>query len=114
MDKMIAYCGLDCMRCPAYMATQKGDKNEIEKVAKSWSTDSMSFTPEEILCDGCNAEGRKFSWCENCPIRICCREKGLKNCAYCEEYVCDKLQNTFDKSPSAKENLEELRIKLGK
>jgi hypothetical protein len=114
MDKMIVYCGLDCMQCPAYLATQKNDRKEIEQVAKNWSTTSMIFTPDEIYCDGCNVEGRIFSWCEKCPIRICCRKKGFENCAYCDDYICDKLQNILDKSPSAKKNLEEIREKIKK
>jgi hypothetical protein len=114
MDKMIVYCGLDCKQCPAYIATQKADKEELEKVAKDWSNESMSFSPEDILCDGCNAGGRMFIWCNDCPIRICCREKELENCAYCDEYICDKLQNTLEKSPSARENLEKIRKKVRK
>ena len=34
MDKMIAFCGLTCTECPAFIATQKNDNKEREKVAK--------------------------------------------------------------------------------
>lgn len=33
MEPVIAYCGLTCTDCPAYMATQANDKNALEKVA---------------------------------------------------------------------------------
>jgi hypothetical protein len=34
MDKMIAFCGLTCTECPAFIATQKNDDKEREKVTK--------------------------------------------------------------------------------
>jgi hypothetical protein len=112
MNRIIAYCGINCSECPAYLATQKDDKKEIKKIAENWSSESMSFKPEEIYCDGCNVEGRHFSWCENCDIRICCKEKQFPNCAYCEDFICDKLKNSLEKDPSAKQNLEEIRNTL--
>jgi len=36
-------------------------------------------------------------------------EKQYENCAYCEEYICDNLKKCFERSPSAKQNLEEIR-----
>ena len=112
MEKMIACCGLNCMVCPAYIATSKNDLNGIEKVAKEWSNESMSFTPEEIYCEGCTAEGRHFKWCMDCPIRSCCDEKNIDNCAFCDDYICDNLQNTISRSPEVKVNLEEIRKTL--
>lgn len=112
MEKIIAYCGIMCSECPAYLATQRNDYEEIKKVAKEWSSELISFKPEEIYCDGCNRDGRIFSWCSECPIRSCCRENGFENCAYCNDYFCDNLKNTFDKTPSAKERLDEIRKRL--
>ena len=37
MAKILAYCGLDCGECEAYIATQKNDRVELEAVAKNWS-----------------------------------------------------------------------------
>lgn len=112
MDKIIVYCGLDCAKCPAYIATQEEDEEEIKRIAKEWSGESMSFKLEDIYCDGCNMEGRIFSWCNECDIRNCCMEKQYENCAYCEEYICDNLKKCFERSPSAKQNLEEIRENL--
>ncbi|MFW9938253.1 MAG: DUF3795 domain-containing protein [Candidatus Thorarchaeota archaeon] len=114
MDEMIVYCGINCMECPAYIATQRNNRKEIEKVAKDWSNETMSFSPDEIYCDGCNANGRIFSWCEKCDIRNCCRAKGFMNCAYCDEYICDKLKIMFEKTQSAKDNLEKIRKAIKK
>jgi len=112
MEKIIAYCGINCSECPAYLATQKGDSKEIKKVAKEWSSEEMSFKPKDIYCDGCTSEGKHFSWCSKCPIRSCCQEKGLINCAYCNDYFCDNLKMTFERTPSAKERLDEIKSSL--
>lgn len=34
MDKMIAFCGLTCTECPAFIATQKDDDMKGEKWQK--------------------------------------------------------------------------------
>ncbi len=36
MDTIIAYCGLVCSDCPAYIATQAGDDDALERVAAQW------------------------------------------------------------------------------
>lgn len=110
MDKMISYCGLDCLVCPAYIATLKNDEAELKKVAEMWSSDSMSLNVEDIYCEGCTEEGRHFAWCvQGCPIRKCCIEKEIKNCAYCKDYICENLKNSLERAPDAKKNLEEIR-----
>ena len=112
MSKMLSYCGINCGECPAYLATKKNDEEEIKKIANEWSSDAMKFSPEEIFCDGCSNEKRHFSWVPNCDIRICCTEKKLENCAYCDDFICEVLKNSLDKDPNAKLNLEEIRQKL--
>ena len=37
MRKMIAYCGLDCEKCDAYIATINDDQQLREKTARAWS-----------------------------------------------------------------------------
>ena len=32
MDKMIAFCGIVCTECPAFLATQKDDDKERRKI----------------------------------------------------------------------------------
>ncbi|MBM3297286.1 MAG: DUF3795 domain-containing protein, partial [Candidatus Aminicenantes bacterium] len=39
MNKIIAYCGLVCSDCPAYIATQAGDKPALDKVVEQWRTE---------------------------------------------------------------------------
>ena len=105
MEKIIAYCGLNCSACPAYIATQRGDYEELKKVAEQWSNESMSFKPDDVYCDGCNSNARIFSWCND-------RDHQFENCAYCQDYFCENLKNTFEMDPTAKERLDEIRMNL--
>ena len=114
MDKMIAFCGLNCTECPAFIATQKDDDKKRERVAKIWSKEFNSeIKPEDINCGGCLVESDLlFSHCKVCEIRKCGREKEVKNCAYCDVYVCEKLTKFFDMAPDAKITLSEIRKNL--
>ena len=38
MKNSIAYCGLDCEKCEAYIATQNDDDDLRAKVAKEWNS----------------------------------------------------------------------------
>jgi len=111
MSKIIAYCGLNCSDCPAYIATQKNNTNELERIAKKWSNERKQFDAKDILCDGCHSDDRIFQWCKECDIRSCAREKRLESCAYCEDYICELLNNALGKNidPSAKQRLDEIR-----
>ena len=109
MSKIIAYCGLECSKCPAYVATQNNDENKLKEVAKEWSNENMQFEPKDILCDGCFSDNKIFQWCKACDIRKCARQKGLESCAYCNDYPCNFLNNVFNNDPSAKERLDNFK-----
>jgi hypothetical protein len=114
MDKMIAFCGITCTACPAFLATQKDDDSERKKVADLWSKQfNAEIKPEDINCDGCLSEsGQLFGHCEVCEIRKCGQEKRVTNCAHCADYACEKLNNFIDQVPDAKTTLEEIRKNL--
>jgi len=114
MDKMIAFCGITCTACPAFLATQKDDESERKKVADLWSKQfNAEVKPEDINCDGCLSEsGQLFGHCEVCEIRKCGREKHVQNCAYCPDYACEKLNDFIDQVPDAKTTLKEIRKNL--
>jgi hypothetical protein len=111
MEKMIAFCGINRVECPTFLATQENSDQKRERVVKRWYKDyHMQIKPEDINCDRCLSEtGRLFSHCNVCEIRKCGQEKKLINCAYCDEYPCQKLNNFFVRVPYGKANLEEIR-----
>lgn len=88
MKKLIGYCGLDCEKCDARIATINNDNNLREKVAKLWSKlNSVEITPEMINCEGCRLDGVKTPFCDSiCPIRQCAVNKGCDTCGDCSMF----------------------------
>ena len=87
MRDMIAYCGLDCEKCDAYIATKNNDQALREKTAKEWAElYNSNILPERINCEGCRANGVKTLHCEKlCEIRKCAMKKGMTTCGDCPE-----------------------------
>jgi len=113
MEKMIAYCGLVCTECPAFIATLENDDAKRKKVAEMWSKQyKMAVKPEDINCDGCKLEGKRLiGYCNICEIRKCGKQKQVVNCAYCDDYACEKLTKFLNMAPQAKASLEKIRKK---
>ncbi len=111
MEEIVAYCGITCTECPAYIATQNDDEGLRKRTAERWSKEFQSdVKPEDIDCDGClPGHKRYFSHCAECEIRACGIVRGLANCAYCDDYACEKLTSFFQFVPEAKQKLEEVR-----
>ena len=111
MAEMIAYCGLECHECPALLATRADDDAKRAEVAVMWSKEfDADIKAEDINCVGCLSEGEVvFSHCHVCEIRKCGMGKGVANCAYCDDYACDKLTEFFAMVPEAKARLDGLR-----
>ena len=84
MEKVIAYCGLHCLECPALIATKNNDDAKRKETAEIWSKEfKHDFKPEDINCEGCMAESDNlFSFCNICEVRECGQEKAVENCAY--------------------------------
>ncbi len=111
MGKMIAFCGTVCTECPAFLATKTDDADERKKIAELWAKQyNADIKPEDINGEGCMAEGGEiFGYCNVCEIRKCGQEKSLKNCAYCDEYVCEKLNKFFEIAPDGRATLDEIK-----
>ena len=109
MNEIIAYCGLDCAKCEAFLATQKNDRAELERVAQKWSEGDTKLTAEDVTCDGCF--GKRISKYARtaCAIRTCGAESKVKNCAYCDEYKCEKIAKFQQNNPTAAEKLDAIR-----
>jgi hypothetical protein len=116
MSEMIAYCGLDCSRCPTYRATQNDDDIARAKTAALYAEKfGLVFQPEEINCDGCRTSaGRQLGYCRVCEIRGCCLAKGLEHCVVCDQQPCDKLIKFHEFSPEAKASFEALKTRQQK
>ena len=114
MEKIIAYCGLVCTGCPAYIATQASDQEALQKVAEQWSKQfNATLTAKDVLCDGClAAEGRHVGHWSECKIKACAVEKKVRNCAHCSDYACKELETFFGFAPAAKTTLEGIRRSL--
>ncbi len=108
---MVAYCGIVCTECPAYIATQNNDEEGRRRTAAKWSQElGLEVSPDDCICDGCRAfEGRLGGYCGQCPIRACGVAKGVENCAYCESYSCGDLDKFLANVPTARETLNAIR-----
>ena len=109
MRTMIAYCGLDCEKCDAYLATIHDDQALREKTAKLWSEQNHAdIRPEYINCEGCRAGGVKFVYCESmCGIRKCAMKRGVTTCGDCAELdTCKTVEPLVANVPEALKNLK--------
>ena len=100
MKDMIAYCGLNCEKCDAYLATIHDDQVLREKTAKLWAElNQAPILPEHINCQGC-----RDSLCE---IRQCALKKGVATCGDCPELEnCQIVGAVISNNPEALENLK--------
>lgn len=109
MKDMIAYCGLDCEKCDAYLATINDDQALREKTAKLWAElNNAPILPEHINCEGCRVDGVKTVFCNNlCGIRQCARKKGVTTCGDCEKLEeCQTVGSVLENNEEALENLK--------
>ena len=107
---MIAYCGLDCEKCDAYLATKNDDQALREKTAKLWSElNNAPILPEHINCEGCRVDGKKTVYCDSmCAIRQCALKKDITTCGDCPELErCPTLETVIAHNPEALKNLKE-------
>lgn len=109
MRDMIAYCGLNCETCDAYLATINNDQALREKTAKLWAElNNAPILPEHINCQGCRVDGVKTVYCENlCKIRQCALKRGVTTCGDCPEIdACQTFGMVIANNPAVLENLK--------
>ena len=109
MNNMIAYCGLDCEKCDAFIATKNNDQSLREKTAKLWSElNNVTILPEHINCEGCRTNGVKTFYCDNlCAIRQCAMGKGVSTCGDCTQMEqCEKVAIVIGNNKEAYNNLK--------
>jgi hypothetical protein len=108
--KMIAYCGLVCTECPAFIATLSNDTDKLASLALEWyGTEGDAAFCE---CEGCTQDKRINNFCLECGVRLCAAGRKVVNCAHCQDYGCKTLTNLFQHIPQAKENLDHIRASI--
>ena len=108
MRNMIAYCGLDCGKCDAYLATINDDQALREKTAKLWAElNNAPILPEHINCEGCRVDGMKTVFCDGlCGIRQCALKKDVETCGDCPYMEsCQTVGEIILNNPDALKNL---------
>lgn len=92
MEPVLTRCGYRCDLCLAYRPNLESNPENRQILSDGWFTYfGFRIPPEEILCDGCLAEGARLVDTA-CPVRPCVIERGLPNCAACGQYICAKLE----------------------
>ena len=109
MNKMIAFCGLNCEKCDAFIATKNNDDALREKTARLWSElNQIEILPEQINCEGCRCDGKKTVFCDKlCQIRQCAMKKGFETCGDCSELdTCKTVAMVVGNNSEALKNLK--------
>ena len=109
MNPLIAYCGLDCEKCDAFIATKNNDQALRERTAKLWSElNNAPILPEHINCEGCRVDGVKTFFCQTlCAVRKCAVGKGVGTCGDCAEMEsCQKIGAIIAHNPDVLKNLK--------
>ena len=106
-DKMIGICGDNCSFCPRYIATQKDNMDELEKVKELWVRLGLrkpDFPAEGLICNGCKPENN----CAYKELRSCVNARKVKNCGFCDEYPCNIVKNALDKTEKLRLHAEKV------
>ena len=101
-----------CTDCEAYVATQANDLAALERMAARAREQfsSPDITIESALCDGCLSNSERLcGYCFECQVRACGMERGVVNCAHCDDYACEKLEGFFGMAPNARVTLDGIR-----
>lgn len=113
MKDRLGYCGLNCEKCDAYLATVNDDQALREKTAKLWAElNNAPILPEYINCEGCRMNGEKTAFCDSlCGIRKCALNKDVSTCGDCSELeTCPTVGALLENNPSALESLKKQTI----
>ena len=106
MEKeIITKCGYRCDLCLAYKPNvEKKDQRSL--LSDNWfNLYGFRIEPNDIVCEGCVSGENPLLIDKNCPVRPCVVLKGIDNCAYCDEYICNKLKQRIVSRDSIEDKL---------
>lgn len=83
--ELVAYCGLYCGACEVYRQVHDQSDRYLEEQAAQLSYGG---------CKGCGSDLHS-AWCKECTFRACAKERGVRHCADCREFPCQKIRE-FD------------------
>ena len=91
-DIIVSKCGYRCDLCLAYQPNvEKNDRRK--ELSDGWfNIYGFRIEPELIHCEGCVSSESPNLIDKNCPIRPCVVDKNIENCAYCDNFVCEKFR----------------------
>ncbi|UCD17204.1 MAG: DUF3795 domain-containing protein [Candidatus Zixiibacteriota bacterium] len=89
MEEMIGYCGYNCHLC----AARSDDPVVRQKLVDGWRKifGHQNYTAENVKCDGCRNNGRLAD--KGCKARPCAIERKVDSCAYCNDFICDRIRH---------------------
>jgi hypothetical protein len=125
-EEELAYCGINCAKCPVFIATANNDNELRQKTALEWngiyrdymkSLGMQGLKQQDMNCRGCRTSESRFLGCMSCQIRKCCRDKELTTCAGCSDFeTCDMLLDFYSNilHLQAKDNLDRILLSARK
>ena len=90
MEEILGLCGFRCDLCQLYTKNVKNEKDKVRVSQEFNRIFGYDVKPSDVECVGCKNEGKHAD--ANCPVRACALKKGVENCAYCQDYICNKLK----------------------
>ncbi len=108
--ELIGACGIYCHSCDIYHAWKDDNAELKQKIAENISKMvDKTIDPKLIKCTGCHGP-IETHWSENCEIMLCAIAKNVDMCALCDDFVCEKLEEFYQKGyEGARKN--SLRVK---
>lgn len=105
-QEILTKCGYRCDLCLAFKPNVEA-KDRRKELSDGWyAIYGFRIQPDEIVCDGCVSCENPSLIDKGCPVRSCVLEKGLNNCAYCDDYPCEDLQQIIVNRSAIEEKLE--------
>ncbi|MDY6795098.1 MAG: DUF3795 domain-containing protein [Actinomycetota bacterium] len=86
-ERLLAPCGLYCGVCAVLIAHHDDNDKFKERLTGVYGLKSV----EDIHCKGCLSDDL-FIFCESCPIRECCKDKGIEGCHQCDDFPCEFIE----------------------